>query len=45
MYEVFDRQTGLVVGSTYKTRKAARRRADKLDLNYGSIRYGCRLVG
>ena len=45
MYEVFDKQTGIKVGSVYKTRRAARNRADKLDNNYGSYRYGCRLVG
>ena len=40
-YQVIDNKTSEVVG-TYKTRKLARRRADKLDLEYGAIRYSVR---
>lgn len=43
-YEVIDRQTGAVVG-VYATRIKARRRADKLDLEYGAIRYAVRVQG
>ena len=42
-YHVIDKQTGAHMG-TYATRVAARRRADKLDLAYGAIRYLVRLV-
>lgn len=38
VYQVIDRQTGDVV-ATYHSRKAATRKADKLDLEYGAIRY------
>ena len=38
MYTVIDRQTGKVMG-VYKTAQAARRRRDKLDLEYGACRY------
>lgn len=37
-YQVIDLQTGKVVG-TYKSRRMATRKADKLDLEYGAIRY------
>lgn len=42
-YAVIDRHTGMAVGN-YGDRKRARRRADKLDLAYGAIRYGVREV-
>lgn len=38
MYKVIDRHTGITVG-TYATLKAARRTADRKDLQYGAIRY------
>lgn len=38
MFQVIDRQSGKVMG-TYKTRSMAIRRADKLDIQYGAIRY------
>jgi hypothetical protein len=46
MYEVIDGQSlkGDVVG-TYKTHTRAIARADKLDLQYGAVRYYVRLVG
>ena len=37
-YSVIDRQTGQVV-KTYTNRATAYRRADKLDLAYGAVRY------
>lgn len=43
MYQVIDKQTGKVIGS-YQDRKRARRKADKLDLEYGAIRYYVREV-
>lgn len=43
MYEIIDRQTGNRVG-THKSRVSASRRADKLDLAYGAIRYFVRWV-
>ena len=42
-YEVFDKVTGEVKGRR-KTRQAARKLADRLDLEYGTIRYGIREV-
>ncbi len=42
-YQVVDIQTKQVVG-TYGNRKAASRRADKLDLAYGAIRYVVRII-
>lgn len=39
MYKIIDIKTGLQVGKPYATLKRARRRADKLDLEYGAIRY------
>jgi hypothetical protein len=38
MYHVIDNQTGAIKG-TYQTNRRAHARADKLDLEYGSIRY------
>lgn len=43
VYQVIDRKTNTVVG-TYDNRKAASRRADKLDLAYGAIRYTVRVI-
>ncbi len=43
MYNVIDRQTQQIVG-TYATLKAARRSADRKDLQYGAIRYMVRAV-
>jgi len=42
-YQVIDNQTGYVVG-TYSSRKLASRKADKLDLQYGAIRYGVKAI-
>ena len=42
-YQVIDIQTKQVV-ATCSTRKAASRKADKLDLAYGAIRYTVRSV-
>lgn len=42
-YQVIDSRTGLVMG-TYSTRVRASRKADKLDLQYGAIRYSVRPV-
>ena len=38
-YEIIDNKTGLRVGTTYKGRVRARHRADKLDNEYGGVRY------
>lgn len=37
-YQIIDNQTKEIIG-TYKTRKRATTRADKLDIKYGAIRY------
>lgn len=37
-FEIVNKQTGEVVGK-YLNRSRARRRADKLDLEYGAINY------
>lgn len=42
-FQVIDSKTGDVVG-TYGSRKAASRKADKLDLEYGAIRYAVKAV-
>ncbi len=42
-YQVIDGQTKAVVG-TFKTRAAARRRADRLDSEYGACRYFVQVV-
>ena len=39
MYVIKDIKTGQQVGKPYQDAKRARRRADKLDLQYGAIRY------
>ena len=43
-YELYDRQTGEVVGGPYKNRKTARVWQDKRDNAHGSYRYGVREV-
>ena len=40
-YHVIDTQTGDIMG-TYASRVIASRKADKLDLAYGAIRYAVR---
>lgn len=42
-YQVIDRQTGEVKG-TYKNRKTAYSRRDKLDLSYGAVRYTVKAI-
>lgn len=42
-YQVIDLSTKEIMG-TRATRKSARNRADKLDMEYGSYRYGVRAV-
>lgn len=42
-YQVIDNVTKAVQG-TYATRKRARSRADKLDLQYGAIRYSVQTI-
>ena len=37
-YQVIDTRTQVIVG-TFTTRKAASRKADRLDLEFGAIRY------
>jgi len=44
MYRIIDIQTQRQVGGLYQTRQRAQRRADRLDLEYGAIRYSVRLV-
>lgn len=39
MYKIIDVKTSLQVGTNYKDRRKAINRADKLDLQYGAIRY------
>lgn len=39
MYQIIDIKTGLPVGKSYKNARRARTRRDKLDLQYGAIRY------
>jgi hypothetical protein len=43
MYEVYDHKTKQIIG-TYKTLHAASNKANKLDLEYGAVRYGFRRV-
>jgi hypothetical protein len=43
MYSVIDIRTGEIVGS-YKSRKLADRKADKLDMEYGAVRYVVRFT-
>lgn len=38
MYQVIDKQTSQILG-TFKNRKTARNKADKLDNVYGAYRY------
>ena len=42
-YQVIDNQTQVVMG-IYSSLKAAHRRADKLDMEYGAVRYVVRRV-
>ena len=42
-YQVIDRQTQKVVG-TFKNKQAARNKCDRLDMQYGAIRYSVRAV-
>lgn len=44
MYNIIDTKTGANVGKPYKTRRTAQRRADKLDNEYGAVRYVVREV-
>lgn len=44
MYIIIDRQTGLQVGKPYANRNRARTRVDKLDMQYGAVRYMVKLV-
>lgn len=39
MYRIIDIKTGMPVGKPYKNARRARTRRDKLDLEYGAIRY------
>ena len=38
-YQVIDRQTNQKIGKPYSTRTRANNKADKLDMEYGAIRY------
>lgn len=38
-YRVVDSRTGDTIGRPYTTRTRARRAADRLDLQYGAVRY------
>ncbi len=44
--KIIDLHTGQQIGKdyTYKNRNRARRRADKLDLEYGAYRYAVRVI-
>ena len=39
IYKIFDTQEGFYYRNEYKTRRAARKRADALDLEYGAVRH------
>ena len=39
MYQIIDMKTGQPVGKPYTNVRRARARRDKLDLQYGAIRY------
>ena len=43
MYQVIDIKTSMII-KTCATRKAARAKADKIDLAYGAVRYVVRFV-
>ena len=43
-YQVVDNKTGRSVGKPHVSRQSARRKADKLDNEYGAYRYGVRMV-
>jgi hypothetical protein len=38
-YYISDSRTGLLVAGPFVTRRAAQRKAHKLDLEYGAVRY------
>jgi hypothetical protein len=42
MYQVYDRQTGQNVGKPVQTLSAATKKVNKLDSQYGAVRYGYR---
>ena len=44
MYIIIDHHTQLQVGGVYTSRNRARARADRLDANYGAVRYIVRPV-
>ena len=39
LYKIVDIQTRQQIGELYKDRRRAQRRADKLDLRYGAVRF------
>lgn len=39
LYHIIDNHTKRVVSAPYKSRRRARLRADRLDLEYGAIKY------
>jgi len=39
MYQIYDSRTGAAASGAYKSRKAAQRRADLMDAEYGAVRY------
>jgi hypothetical protein len=44
MYQVYDSHTGAEVGKPSKSLRSAHRKADKLDNEYGAVRYVVRRV-
>lgn len=44
MYQVYDRQTGKLMGKPVASLSAANRKIDRLDNAYGSYRYGYKCV-
>jgi hypothetical protein len=45
MYQIYDIKLQCYVGKPYGSLHAAHRRADKLDMAYGAVRYQVRRVG
>lgn len=43
-YQIIDTKTGQAVGKPRNTRAAAQRRADRLDTEYGAVRYVVRTI-
>lgn len=43
-YRILDTHTGLWLKRTYKMRVSAERTADRLDLEYGAVRYAVRFI-